>query len=294
MTAGFLTGIRSLAERYDTFIVDLWGTLHNGIEAYPGAIDALARLEAAGKRVVLLSNAPRRAAAAEHTLAAVGIKPHHYGLLITAGEAAHTALRDRSDDWHRKLEGPCWHLGPTRDRSVFEGLDLDILEKPDGAGFCLVTGARLDLEVVDDYRRELDTALRRGLPMICANPDLVVPVGDALVVCAGAFAADYAERGGDVFWHGKPHKPIYERVFAGLEALGGPVDLARTIAIGDALATDISGAIVAGIASGLLVGGVHAPELRLNWRGRPNKKALARLLEDSAAKPDYVLRRFAW
>jgi HAD superfamily hydrolase (TIGR01459 family) len=295
MTPPFLTGIKSLVDRYDVFIVDLWGTLHDGFEAYPGAVDALTRLEAAGKRVVLLSNAPRRVAAAERTLAAVGIAPHLYGLLITSGEAVHAALRDRPDAWHSKLNGPCWHLGPTRDRSIFEGLGLDVREKPEGAGFCVVTGANLDQEVVEDYKQDMDRALALGQPMICANPDIVVPVGNTLVVCAGAFAEYYASQGGDVYWHGKPHPPIYHRVFAGLEALGsGPVDPTRIIAIGDALATDIAGAAGAGLASGLVVGGVHGAELKLSWRGRPDKKALAALMETAAAKPDYVLRRFAW
>jgi HAD superfamily hydrolase (TIGR01459 family) len=295
MSGRYLSGIRSLARQYDFFIIDLWGTVHNGYEAYPGALDALRQLAKAGKQVVFLSNAPRRAKAAEHTLDAVGITPDLYALLATSGEEVHVALRDRNDDWHKRLSGACWHLGPTRDRSIFEGLDLEILGEPDGAGFCVVTGNKMNEEVVEDYRPELDRALALGLPMICANPDLVVPVGDALVVCAGAFAEYYATKGGDVYWHGKPHLPIYTNLFAALETLNGaPVDKTRTIAIGDALATDIVGASVAGIAGALVIGGVHSRELGLNWRGRPKKKALAALIEETPVKPDHVLLRLKW
>jgi len=275
MTAQFLKGIAPLAERYDVFVVDLWGTLHDGVRPYPGAIKALERLVAAGKRVALLSNAPRRSALAEATLARMGFAPHLYAQLLTSGEAVHAALRDRPDPWHARLYSPCWHLGPARDRSIFEGLDLEVIGRPETAGFCVATGVDLDEETVEDYRPVLDRGLELRVPMICANPDIVVPVGPRMVICAGAFAKYYSERGGDVFWHGKPHKPIYTRLFAALEALGGAIDLARTIAIGDGLPTDILGARNAGIASALVLGGIHSAAVKLNWLGRPDETALA-------------------
>ena len=170
-----------------------------------------------------------------------------------------------------------------------------MLDGPERAGFCVATGAKMNEERVEDYQKELDRGLELGLKMICANPDIVVPVGDALVICAGAFAEYYAGQGGDVFWHGKPHAAIYRHLFRELEGLGGAaVALSRVIAIGDSLTTDIAGAANAGIASALVVGGVHRAALKLNWRGKPNKKALAALIEGAAVKPDYVLRRFGW
>jgi HAD superfamily hydrolase (TIGR01459 family) len=294
MTAEFLKGIAPLVERYDVFVIDLWGTLHDGVRPYPGAIKALERLAAAGKRVGLLSNAPRRAALAEATLAQMGFAPHLYGGLMTSGEAVHAALRDRPDPWHARLYSPCWHLGPARDRSVFEGLDIEVIAKPETAGFCVATGVDLNEETLGDYRPVLDRGLELRVPMICANPDIVVPVGPQMVLCAGAFAKYYSEHGGDVFWHGKPHKPIYARLFAVLEALGGPIDPARAIAIGDALPTDILGARHAGIASALVLSGIHREAARLNWRGRPDETALAELLAQAPASPDWVLPSLRW
>jgi HAD superfamily hydrolase (TIGR01459 family) len=295
MSGKVFRGVRPLAKLHDVFIVDLWGTLHDGIAAYPGAIEALKRLNGAGKQVVLLSNVPRRRAAAAGILADLGITPDLYALLITSGEAVHQALRDRPDPWHATLRGPCWHLGAKRERGLFEGLDIELLDGPERAGFCVATGAKMNEERVEDYQKELDRGLELGLKMVCANPDIVVPVGDALVICAGAFAEYYAGQGGDVFWHGKPHAAIYRHLFRELEGLGGDaVDLSRVIAIGDSLTTDIAGAANAGIASALVVGGVHRAALKLNWRGKPNKKALAALIEGAAVKPDYVLRRFGW
>jgi HAD superfamily hydrolase (TIGR01459 family) len=294
MSIKSLRGIRSLVDRYDTYVIDLWGTLHNGIVPYPGAIDALSRLKDKGKRIGLLSNAPRRAELAVEMLDGMGIKAELYDAILTSGESVFRALRDRPDPWHRKLAGACWHLGTTRDRRVFDGLDLDLREHPEGTGFCVATGAKMNEERVEDYQEDLDKGLALGLPMICANPDIWVPVGDILAICAGAFAEYYEGKGGDVNWHGKPHPPIYKQLFAELEAIGATVDPARTLAIGDGLHTDVAGAVGAGIASALLVGGVHAPVLKPNWRGKPNRDALTTLIDNSDAKPDHVLRRFAW
>jgi HAD superfamily hydrolase (TIGR01459 family) len=295
MNVTILGGIRSLAESYDTFVVDLWGTLHNGIVAYPGAADALSRLKAAGKRIALLSNAPRRAQGAVELLEHVGIARELYDTILTSGEAVHTALRDRPDAWHRRLKGPCWHLGTRRDRAVFDGLDIEIREEPEGCGFAVVSGAKMNEERVEDYQPELDRALKLGLPMICANPDIVVPIGDMLAICAGALCEYYEIKGGDVFWHGKPHGAAYRQLFTELEAATGqPVELERTIGIGDALPTDVAGAAGYGIASALVLSGLHKPELKFNWLGKPNKEALNALIDNAPAKPDHVLSRFAW
>jgi len=290
-----LRGIRSLADRYDTFVIDLWGTLHNGITAYPGAADALGRLKDKGKTIGLLSNAPRRAALAVDMLEGLGIGRNLYDAILTSGESVFRALSDRSDPWTQKLSGACWHLGSSRDRRLFEGLDIDLREHPEpGCGFCVNTGAKMNEERLEDYQEDLDKALAMGLPMICANPDIWVPVGNILAICAGAFAEYYEGKGGDVSWHGKPRKPIYDRLFAELEAAGATIDPARTLGIGDGLHTDVAGAAGAGIASALLVGGVHAPDLRINWRGKPDTGALTALIDKNEIKPDHVIRRFAW
>jgi HAD superfamily hydrolase (TIGR01459 family) len=290
-----LRGIRSLVDSYDTYVIDLWGTLHNGFTAYPGAIDALKRLKDAGKRIALLSNVPRQLDKATEILERVDITRDLYDMMMTSGESVFRALRDRADPWHAKLKGTCWHLGPERDRHIFRGLDIELVAEPEGAGFCVATGAAMNEERVEDYRGVLDRGLALKLPMICANPDIIVPVGDTLAICAGAFAEYYIAGGGDVFWHGKPYASIYKTLFAELEALGGgSIDPERTLGLGDGLHTDVAGAAAAGINSALLTGGVHKPELKINWRGKPNGKALGLLIENAKAKPDHVLRRFAW
>ena len=279
-----LPGMAALAERYDGFILDLWGVIHDGVQPYPGAADCLQRLRDAGKRCVLLSNAPRRAHAAEAMLRDMGITPDLYTGVLTSGEAVHLALRDRTDPWFAALGGRVWHLGPERDRNVMDGLGLTRAATPGAADFVLNTGP-------DDHRApttiapfepELEECARHGLPMICANPDLEVIRGGVRLICAGALAARYQQFGGTVRSLGKPDPAIYQPVLAMLGT-----GKARTLAVGDSLRTDISGARAAGLDSCWVLGGIHAEALAED-PGRAAAEAAAAGLAPMATVPKFT------
>lgn len=249
-----LAGFAALAAAYDGFILDLWGVIHDGVAPYPGAAECLAALRQAGKRVVLLSNAPRRAGAIQGQLRKMGIAASEYDGVMTSGEAAYLMLRDRPDPWYQALGRTVFHLGPERDRNVLHGLDLDICDTPDGAGFMLNTGPDDHLNPTDPaaYDDVLRDCAARGLPMICANPDLEVIRGGVRVICAGTLAVRYLAMGGDVRSLGKPDPAIYAPVLA---MLGVPP--ARVLAVGDALRTDIAGAAAVGLDACWVLGGLH-------------------------------------
>jgi HAD superfamily hydrolase (TIGR01459 family) len=254
----FLTGFAPLAARFDGLILDLWGVVHDGVRPYPGAVDCLARLRDAGKRVVMLSNAPRRAAPAQAAMRRMGIDDALYTGIMTSGEAVHLALRDRPDPWWATLGSRVFHLGPERDLNVLDGLALERVARPAEADFVLNTGP-------DDHRNptemaEFEPVLRdcaaARLPMICANPDLEVIRDGQRVLCAGALAVRYGELGGDVRSLGKPDPAIYGPV---LDLLDLP--RSRVLAVGDALRTDIAGAAAIGVASCWVLGGLHGEAL---------------------------------
>jgi HAD superfamily hydrolase (TIGR01459 family) len=254
----FLTGFAPLAARFDGLILDLWGVVHDGVRPYPGAVDCLARLRDAGKRVVMLSNAPRRAAPAQAAMRRMGIDDALYTGIMTSGEAVHLALRDRRDPWWATLGSRVFHLGPERDLNVLEGLALERVARPAEADFVLNTGP-------DDHRNptemaEFEPVLRdcaaARLKMICANPDLEVIRDGQRVLCAGALAVRYGELGGDVRSLGKPDPAIYGPV---LDLLDLP--RSRVLAVGDALRTDIAGAAAIGVASCWVLGGLHGEAL---------------------------------
>ncbi len=247
-----------LALRYDGFICDLWGVIHDGITPYPGARDVLMRLQEAGKRVVLLSNAPRRAAIAAAAMTAMGLEPGLYNGIMTSGEATWLALRDRPEPWFERLGQRVFHLGPARDAGTFAGLGLQAVARPAEASFVLNTGPD-DMgnpASIADFEAVLAQCRAASLPMVCANPDLEVIRGGERVICAGALAARYAQMGGDVRSFGKPDPAIY----APVQAMLGTAPH-RTLMVGDALRTDMAGAKAACVDGCWVLGGIHGAEL---------------------------------
>ena len=280
-----LPGMAALADRYDGFILDLWGVIHDGVRPYEGAADCLHRLQDAGKRCVLLSNAPRRAYAAEAMLRDMGLAPTLYAGLMTSGEAAHLALRTRTDPWFAALGRRVWHLGPERDRNVMDGLGLEIVASPAQAEFVLNTGPddHRGAQEVAAFEAVLNECIHHGLPMICANPDLEVIRGGVRVICAGALAARYEQLGGTVRSLGKPDPAIYQPV---MDLLGATK--ARTLAVGDSLRTDIAGAAAAGIHSCWVLGGIHGEALGGD-HGAAEAEAHA-----AGLHPVAIVPRFVW
>ena len=257
MTMRHLLGLREVAELYDGFILDLWGLIHDGETPYPPAKATLAALKAAGKKTLLLSNAPRRAYALVEAMTRMGIERSLYGEVLSSGEATRDALIARNDPAFARLGRRAYHLGPERDRSVFEQTGLEIVADVATADFVVNTGPRELTDQVADYQGILDRAVARALPMVCANPDLLVIRGGKPVICAGAIAARYAEMGGAVICRGKPDPVIYKLAAHML----GVTDPRRIAVVGDALETDAKGANAAGFDSIWCTGGIHAAEL---------------------------------
>jgi HAD superfamily hydrolase (TIGR01459 family) len=291
-----IAGLRDIVADHDGYIVDLWGTLHDGIKPIPGAVDCLAALKAAGKRICLLSNAPRRIQSVTARLDEMGVPRDVYDFVLSSGEAAHLALAERKDPergdpWHARLGNRCYHLGPPRDNDVRDGIGLEIVDRVGDADFILATGIDEWDETVEQHAPTLETGARHRIPLICANPDLVVMVGDRRSICAGTLAAQYEALGGDVFYHGKPHASVYKTCFAWL----GIQDRSRLIGIGDSLRTDVAGANAAGIASMLLTGeGIHAEEFALTPGGPADAGRLAAAYERERQVPTYVAPGLIW
>lgn len=285
-----LSGLHAVAAAYDGFILDLWGVLHDGATPYPGAVDCLKHLAAAGKRVVLLSNAPRRVAEVVKRLTEIGFAPDLYHGVMSSGEDAWRHLKRREDPFHAALGRRCYHLGPERDAGMLTGLDIEPAATPAEADFILNTGPWGWHERVEDYEERLRDAAARGLPMICANPDLVVHHAGRLEICAGTLARRYEELGGAVRWHGKPFASIYAPCFAMLEV----ADRRRILAVGDSLRTDIAGANAVGIDSVLIAGGIHGEELGHRPGDALDPEQIAAFLAAAANRPMAVMGQLFW
>lgn len=288
---GFISGLGEIAAGFDAVVCDVWGVLHNGERAYPAAADALMRFRAARGPVLLLSNAPRPAPGVAAHLRALGVPEGAYDAILTSGDAVRAELARRAA---ARPGTPVLHIGPERDRPLIEGIDI-VRTRIEQADLVLCSGLYDDeTETPEDYRAMLAEAAARRLVMICANPDLKVERGDALIYCAGALAAVYETLGGTVLYFGKPHGPVYALATDRLAALAGrPLAPDRVLAIGDGLRTDVKGANAAGLRPLFVTAGLHAHELG----PEPGRPELARVVAAAAregARIGPVLSHLVW
>jgi HAD superfamily hydrolase (TIGR01459 family) len=288
MTLRLIDGMRALMPDYDGIILDLWGVVHDGTAPFPGVLDCMDRLVAAGKRVVLLSNAPRRSDDVVRRIARIGVPEGLYHGVMSSGEEAWQHLARRDDPFYAALGRRVLHIGSERDLEIREGLDLDFVATPAEADFILNTGPALWEDTIADYTPVLAAARKRDLAMVCANPDLVVIHNGRPALCAGALAEHYQRVGGDVRWHGKPFPSVYDSCLA----LLGIAERGRILAIGDSLRTDIAGAAGAGIDSLLIAGGVHAAEF--DGPGGPDLGRITAAVDVAGLHPIAVASRFVW
>ncbi len=287
-------GLSDIADRYDAFVIDLWGVLHDGERAFPEAVACLEQLQAHGKRVLILSNAPRRAESVAARNAELGIARELCDGVMSSGEAAWQHLARRDDPWYRALGRRCHHLGPARDRGMREGLDFDFVDDPAQADFILNTGTLDFGDSVARYDDLLRNALARRLPMVCANPDLEVIRGDRREICAGSVALAYEQIGGQVRYHGKPHPEIYEDCFALVDLPEGAPARDRIAAIGDSLRTDIAGARAAGIDGIFVTGGLQGEEMGADATGNVDAARLTAFCEAAGEAPAAALPMLRW
>lgn len=291
MADELLPGFALLAGRYDAAILDLWGTVHNGVEPIAGVLDCLARMKETGIAVAMLSNAPFRAARVEEVLDRIGVPRELYGSVMSSGEEAWQALAMRDDPWYRELGRRCLFVGGRHHVSMIDNPGLETVDDLGEAEFILCTGPREAEHKLEDYTTLLADAAARGLRMVCANPDRAVMRGERREICAGAIAEAYAaQHGGEVRWHGKPDPSVFETV---LGQLGSP-DRARTIMVGDTLHTDIEGAIAAGLDSIFITHGIHAPFLDAVPGKAPADDRLAALYADHGVVPTFAMTGLRW
>ena len=250
-TIPVLGSIGELGKSYSAWLVDIWGVMHNGVRAFPPAVEATRRYREQGGIVILLSNSPRPSEPLQRQLTSLGVSEESYDATVSSGDLTRHELA--------KHEGArIFHLGPERDLPIFKDLDLTRVDAKD-AELVVCTGLFNDeTETPEDYEGLLRELAGRKLTMLCANPDHLVERGHSLVYCAGALAQPYEEDGGEVIYAGKPYAPIYELAEETIARLAGrKVARSEILAIGDGIRTDMAGAAEFGLDAVFVASGLH-------------------------------------
>jgi HAD superfamily hydrolase (TIGR01459 family) len=283
---GFVDGL-SQVEGKDVLFCDVWGVIHNGVAHDREACAALTRFREGGGTVVLVSNAPRPYSDIVPQLRRLGVPDSAYDAIVTSGDVTRTLIAAKAGQ-------PVYFIGPDRDLTLFEGLDAPHVTLGE-ASYCVCTGLEDDeSESVSDYAGCLQAMAERGLAMICANPDLVVERGNRLVPCGGALGVAYEAIGGKVIYPGKPWRPIYEMATAiAAKAREEPVALSRCLAIGDAIRTDVAGAVQFGIEVLMVLSGIHGHEVL--ERDQPvDEPRIRTWIKSQDFRPGFVIRSLSW
>ncbi len=280
-----IASLDDIAPAYSVLLCDLWGCLHDGRRVFPEAVAALERFRARGGTVVLLTNSPRPSPGVAVQVEALGGPQSAWDLIVSSGDAAQSATA--AGLFGRRV----YHIGPERDLAFFVdeagrplGIERVALEDAEGI---VCTGLFDDrTETPEDYRATLLHARTKGLKLLCANPDVIVDVGETRLYCAGAIAQAYAEAGGRSYYFGKPHAPIYALARERLAAhLGREVPAEEILCVGDGIATDILGAMGESYDAVFVTGGIAAEETGTSAAGGPDPARLEAFLQTARLGP---------
>lgn len=289
----FVRGLGKMAQHYDAILCDVWGVVHNGVTYYGKATDALSRFRDKGGTVILITNAPRPRARVTAFLDSLGVPHSAYDGVVTAGDVTVSLILERGDL-------PLAHIGPAQDVSLFAeaerlaGKPLRLVPFEEAAYVVAIGLNDAERETPADYAPKLRFMRARDTEFICANPDIVVEVGDRLVYCAGALAEAYADMGGKVTQAGKPYAAIYERALAlTAELRGGKLDRSRILAIGDSAQTDIKGAQDQGLATLFVTSGIHRAELHPEGAAL-DAAAFRQFVEGTGVAPTAAIFELVW
>ncbi|MEO5757239.1 MAG: TIGR01459 family HAD-type hydrolase [Mesorhizobium sp.] len=274
--------LADVSNAYSAILCDVWGVVHNGEWHFPVAASALAKAREAEIPVVLITNSPRRSADVVAQMNVIGVPSSAYDRVVTSGDVT----RDLIAEGPRKI----FHIGADRDFTLYDGLDVDLVEEFEASGVVCTGLFDDEVEKPEDYAELLRRLRARNLPFICANPDIVVERGERMIWCAGALARDYAQLGGRTLIAGKPHAPIYDLAMKEVaDILGRPVERTEVLAIGDGMMTDVKGAADNGFDVLYVSGGIHARDYGDPLQ--PDPARLAAFLEKHGYRPAAVIAR---
>jgi len=289
----FCAGISDISDGYSGFIIDQWGVLHDGVKAYDGVINCLTELKERHKYIIILSNSGKRAQTNADRLSELGITSDLYDGIITSGEVTWQGLDEQSEGYFKDIGKKCVLISRGGDRTIVDGLDIEVVENPKNADFLIISGSDAPDKILEDYEPLLKESARYNLKAICANPDSLGIMGGQNIMGPGTIAARYKDFGGIVEYIGKPHQPIYQHCIRLLQK--EDIYPGQTVMVGDTMAHDILGGSLANIDTCLVKRGVHSSVFGDSEDLAETDRALNILVRQyNGVRPNYLVDDMVW
>lgn len=268
--------LEQIEDNYEIFLIDLWGVVHNGINLFTNVLEVFSRLKQKNKKIVFITNAPRRSYVITEQLTQFGLSKTLYDFIASSGEITWNNMKK----YHENKK--CFLIGPPRDHHLVEDINLTIVDNLSSDVDIIVnTGPWGDDDCLENYKNILDELVKKRSLMICSNPDKRVIRGKKFMICAGLLAEYYEKIGGKVEYYGKPHDEIYKYCFDVLKKDK------KILAIGDSLENDIKGANSQNIDSLLITDGIHR---EVNVNKNIDKQKLDDLIKKKKILPKFCMR----
>lgn len=285
MKTQILSGLHNIIDKYDGFLLDVFGVIHDGKSIYPDILNCLIKLSEHGKGVAFLSNSPDRSTELTTRLERLGVSRSLFQHVFTAGEEVYQHLLLRQDPWYSKLGDRCYFIGPSSSKLI-DDLPLLKIDRIEEADFILVVNADDWDERLEDYQELLAIALDRDIPMICANPNLTEE-WTHMELEEDNIVLYYKAKGGFVKYHGKPNKRFFK--VASMATGDG-----QQLMIGDSLYFDMEGAFEAGIDTAFIACCLHELSLCNISNHLPDPYKLEHFYKRFGFTPNYTLSRLVW
>ena len=285
-----ISGLNDIINKYDIYILDQWGVMHDGYKGYPQAIKCVKKLYKEKKKIIVISNSSKRKKITIESLNKLGFNSKHFLEVMTSGEMIWQSLKNENYKIIKNIKKNCFHIfdySNENGKKFIKGLKkFNYVKEIDKADFILACTPFPKFDVLD-YLPILKQALAKKMPFICANPDYesINKKLNKSIFCMGTIAELYKNLGGKVFILGKPSIKIYSESVSKINKF----NKSKVLAVGDSLYHDIKGANLFGVDSLLISSGIHKSSFeKISPKWNTNKNQFKNL----DIKPTYLCSKF--
>ena len=254
-----LPNLSKVKDKFEGFIIDQWGVIHDGEKVYPGVKDFLLELRVKGKEVLILSNSGKSSLRNKERLQKLGINNEHFSEVITSGEVTRLKLISKNEDYYKNLGSKCYLISRQNEKSILSGTEFTVVENIEAADFILICGLNSN-KPTGYYENILKSAAFMNLPAICANPDTYQVSGKSILKGVSYLAKWYEVLGGCVKYEGKPYPDIYINCLKWFNERG--INKNQILAVGDSIDHDILGGNQCGLQTCLVRTGLPVPNFK--------------------------------